>query len=353
MAKKAKAKEIQEALEQEIPTMIDPFVGGEEDDLMDMEYTQNDRTSSQDTHPPETKEEAEAIAEAAEEAAKKLAEATAENEVVEDETVVDELNPEPEAVVAEPNPDDKTVVEEPEGVDLKVPKDRFDEVNERMKAAEEKAERLEQQLETVVEEPEPEPELFDYKAKEEEAMDALLEGDKEKYSALNAEIRVAEKAEYLREAKKVADQGDSRVQENLGFEEAGAKIEEDFPQFSQKSESFNEEARTEMLDLYVGYARSGTYTRVESLQRAAAQAARIYGYTASSVVVPDVPDNVVAIKPTDVPAKIAAAAKQPPNMEGRAPGSMEEPRVDINSMSDEEFDGLPESTKQRMRGDVV
>jgi hypothetical protein len=108
-----------------------------------------------------------------------------------------------------------------------------------------------------------------------------------------------------------------------------------------------------MIELYLGYARSGSYTRVQALQRAATQAARIYGLTAVTDIVPEVPDNVIAIKPSDPKKKAEVANSQPPAMEARAPGSSEEPVIDFASMSDEEFDALPESTKRRARGDIL
>lgn len=321
--------------------MVDLFVGGEEDDLSDMEYIQDEtKTTKVDTHPPETKDEADAIAEA------EPAEEVTDEEPTSEEPAPSE-EAEPEKAEEEPVPDDD------EGI--KVPKDRFDEVNQRMKDAEAENRNLKTQLETVVEEKneEPEPEPYDYKAKEKEAMDALLEGDSEKYSAINEEIRAAEKAEYIREAQKLASKGDQELKEGLTFDEAGAQIEADFPAFVEGGEGYNPEAREELMDLYVGYAKSGIYTRVQALQRAAAKAAKMHGLTPSSEPPEEVPDNVVDIKPTDVKSKVAADKAQPPAMESAAENSTEEPIKDFNSMSDEEFEALPESTKRRARGDFL
>ena len=344
MAKK-KAKE--ETPENKLETEVDPFIGGEEDDLADMEYIQNeDTTMKVETQPPATKEEADMIAEQA------AAEAEKKEEAKEDEPEEQEVEAEAEEV-EDTKEEEPVLEEEEEEGDVKIPKDRFDEVNDRMKKAEGEVKSLKEQLETVVEEKnEPEPEPYDYKAKEKESMDALLEGDAEKYSAINEEIRQAEKAEYLREAKKLAAQGDQQLQENLTFEEAGARIEGEFPQFVEGTDSYSHEAREEMLDLYVGYAKSGAYTRVQALQRAADKAAKIYGLSATSDVTEETPDNVVDIKKPDAKKKAAVANAQPPAMENTGGGN-EEPKVDVNSMSDEEFDALPESSKMRLRGDIL
>lgn len=337
---------------QKEPEVVDMYIGADpEDDLMDMEYMQNEDTPPVDTHPPETKEQADELLGAEEAKAEKLQEEV-EEELTDEKAKEDE---QPEAEAEEPA---EAEAEEPAEVladEPAIPKTRFDEINERMKKAEATVESLKGQLEHVVEEktPEPEPEPYDYKAKEKEAMDALLEGDADKYSAINEEIRQAEKAEYVREAKKLADVGDQNLRENMTFEETGAKIEQEFPQFSADSEVFDANAREEMLDLYVGYAQSGRYTKAQALQRAAGKAAKMFGFT--DVELEPAPDlaNVVDIKKTDSKAKAKAANEQPPAMESRAQGTSEEPRRDYSSMSDEEFEALPESTKKRARGDIL
>jgi hypothetical protein len=361
--KKAKVEDVETT---DAVPLVDPFIGGEDDDLMDMEYIQDETTHDKlETHPPETKEEAELRAQQEEiddEAEKSAAEEDGAGESSEGEGegegVEAESKQKTDKSEVEDAPDDEADAAEVDD-EPKIPKERFDEVNERRKKAEEERDRLKAQLEAAAEEEEvePEPEPYDYKAKEAEAMEAMLEGDSEKYSAINAEIREAEKAELIYEAKKVAQQGDLQLQDTLTFEEAGAKIEKDFPEFSPSNEeAFNAEAHEELLDLYVGYAQSGKYTRVQALQRAAKQAARNFGIKPASETAnedtDETADNVVNIKPTDVKVKAEVANAQPPAMESRAEGESEEPRRDFASMSDEEFEALPESTKRRARGDI-
>lgn len=331
--------------------VVDPFIGGEIDDLSDMQYIQDETTHTRvETHPPETKEEAEALKEAPKD--DDAVEAADEVDATEEETSDDK----PEVVDEEKTAKKEETEEEAESAvledDIKVPKNRFDEVNERMKKAEEENARLKSQLETVVEKKkEPEPEPYDYDAREKEAMDALLEGDSAKYAQIRNEIRAAEKAETLREAKKIASQGDQQMQETLTFAEAGAKIEQEYPQFLQDGDKFNSAAYEDLMDLYVGYVNSGQYNRVAALQKAAERSAKMHSL--EKVSAPKVPDNVVNLKkPIDVKAKAAAAKNQPPTMESSESERIE-PKVDVNSMSDEEYQALPESTKRRLRGDVM
>jgi hypothetical protein len=195
-------------------TEFNPFVGGEDDDLMDMKYVQDESTIVENTHPPETKEEAEILAAERAEAAKQE-----EDDGVRTEETDEEATEEVSAQAEEE--DTEEAVDEP-----KIPKSRFDEVNEAKKKEKERADRLEKQLEDLVEKKkEPEPEPFDYAAKEKESYDAFLEGDTEKYSTIQQEIRAAQKEELRREAERIAAEGDQTVRETLTFEETGERIE--------------------------------------------------------------------------------------------------------------------------------
>jgi hypothetical protein len=348
--KKVKAENLPEQPVTDEP--VDLFIGGEEDDLMDMQYVQDETTETHDTHPPETEEEAELRA-----TAKELDDPTPPEEVKEepvqsdDADEVDTDDEGGEEDVPEGGAADDPAEAEP---DPRIPKDRFDEVNERMKAAEEKVKQLEQQLDVTIEDktPEPEPEPYDYAAKDQEAMDALLEGDAKRYGEIQAEIRQAARDEAVWETKKLVAEGDDQVRESLTFEEAAAKIEEDYPQFTEGSEVFDQAAYDELMDLYVGYAQSGRYTRVDAMRRAADKAVKIHGLSKADEPAPETPpDNVVDIKP-DVAAKARIAEKQPPKKQSGG-HEQEEPRVDVSSMPDEQFKALPESTKRRLRGDVL
>lgn len=347
MAKDKKRDEqgrfVKEEATDDAPTFFDPYVGAEEDDLSDMKYVQDSETVVEDTHPPATAEEA-----AAREEVKPVAEEEeADDGVQAEEEPEEEPEAEEEEVVAEAQED-----EEP-----KIPKSRFDEVNEAKKKAQERVEKLEKQLEGLIEErkkpSEPEPEPFDYAAKEKEAYDAFLEGDTEKYSAIQQEIRVAEKADYLREAKRVATEGDQTVKEDLTFEETGARIESEYPAFVKTDESFNEDAYSDLMDLYVGYVNTGRYSRADALQMAADKAVRIYGLEKAGLA-ETAESNVVKLekKKTDVKKKARVAESQPPIKESGT-AREDEPTVDIKSMPDEEFEALPEATKRRLRGDIV
>jgi len=323
-----------------------PYVGYEDDDLSDMTYPSDDRDPPVETHPPETKEEAEQRAEMAASAKKQSDEEEAEDSEAEEEA---------ETAEAEETEESEAEGEEEESEEHRIPYDRFKQVNDRAKEAEAEAKRLREKLEryeeSSKEKPEETPE-FDFDAKEAEAVDALLEGETEKYKTVRREIREAEKSMYLREAERVAKQSDESMREAMTFEETAAALEREFPQINEADKkNFDSEARDEVLELYEGYARSGRYTQAAALDKAVRKVARFnqWGQEAKE---PDDPKKVVDIKKADVKKKAEAAQKQPPNMEGKA-AEVEEPKVDFSSMSDEEFEALPESTKRRARGDIV
>ena len=347
--------EMEKAAEDEKPTaeVFDPFVGGEEDDLSDMEYMQDETKSSVDTHPPETKADAEARKEQEkprEDRGDVVPDAEKETKA-EDETEkeTEEVKPEAEAEAEAESEPEEPESEEDNDESPSIPKHRFDEINERMKKAEERAKLLEEKLNDLAKPKDPEPEPFDFAAKEKEAANALLEGDEEKYAELRTEIRAAEREEYLREAKKLASEGDEKVQTQLSLQEVGAKIEADYPQFVEGSDKYNGEAYDELMELYVGYMGTGKYSEPEALQKAADKTVKIYGFGEEAEA-----DNVVPIrkKKPDVKKKTDAAGKQPPVMESSAQQE-QDLTVNIATMSDEEFDALPDSKKRELRGDIV
>lgn len=360
MAKKKDEKPtMEEAAEAERPTaeIFDPFVGGEDDDLLDMDYVQSEKTTRKvDTMPPDTKEDAELVSEFDDptpvESDDKGDEAKAEDEETENAEEVSE-----EEAPAEEEPEVLAEQEQDESADEpQIPKHRFDEINDRNKKLEEELQALKSQVENLAKEstaePEPEPEPYDYAAKEKEAMDAILEGDTDKYTTIRNEIRSQEKTDYLREAEKLAKQGDADVRDTVTFEETATQIERDFPQFAEDSEAYNAEARKDLLDLYVGYAAQGM-NRADALQKAANRTVTLYGFNEPQPEPePDDPKKVVNIKRGDPKKKAALSKKQPPNMEGSAE-TEDIPKHDFSMMSDEEFDALPESTKRRARGDIL
>jgi hypothetical protein len=61
-----------------------------------------------------------------------------------------------------------------------------------------------------------------------------------------------------------------------------------------------------------------------------------------------------AKKETSVRDKVKAAKQQPPTQPQRREGSKKNyDKVDLDNMTDEEFDALPPSVLARLRGDII
>lgn len=321
--------------------VVDAYLGADdEDDLSDMKYPDEQGPPPVETHPPETKAEAEALAEAAKR--------EPEPETAESEEQPEEPAAEPAAEAAEEEPEE---AKEDDLSSQTVPYSRFKEVNDKAKEAAKRAEELEQRIKALEKPPEPpkkaEP-AFDFAAKEAEAMDKLLDGDKEAYLRVREEIRQAEKAAYMAQAEELARGETSELRARMTLEETGARLEAEFPQLVQESEVYDAAAREEALDLFRGYYNSGKYSQVEALDRAVRQVAKLNGWDKPAEEPPAPPT-----KKTDVKRKVEAAKRQPPTTTSSI---SEEPGVsakDIMRMSDEEFEALPLSVKARMRGDIV
>ena len=78
----------------------------------------------------------------------------------------------------------------------------------------------------------------------------------------------------------------------------------------------------------------------------AAAAPTLSGETAPRV-------DEVAKKRAEVSRKLKAAEAQPPEMPGESSTARGEKALDIASMTEDEFNALPEATLRRLRGDIL
>jgi hypothetical protein len=271
------------------------------------------------------------------------------NEVEEpkEEEETPEAEPEAEVAAEEPEPEVDTT---PEALraDHRIPKQRFDEVNERRKAAERRAQELERQLsmrdpQRVVN--------FDFDAKEEQYAQLVLDGDLEKAKTIRREIRAAEQTAFER----LADERASRVRDltkaEMVFQQTVQDLNSTFPMFDpEQPDIYDKELVDEALELHAGFMNRG-YAPADAIQRAVYYVAAARGLQpASGQVTPPAEVAAPKAKKPDIQKKLDAAAKQPPKQAGR--GMREEADVDFSSLSEEEFDALPESKVRALRGDA-
>lgn len=224
-----------------------------------------------------------------------------------------------------------------------IPKSRFDEVLAKQKALAKKVEELSNPVEKIEKAPE-----FDFEAKELEYQDMILNGQPTEAAKIRAEIRAAERQTMMFEVQNQMGQTVQQSTETMRLQQKAAEIAENNPILDENSPEYDEVKTQEVLGLRDAYIIQG-YEGADALQKAV------------DLLLPTVLEPAPINEPDPVQQKVAqkkqvantkkklkAAETQPPTLKGK---SKAEKKVDINTLSVEEFDALPPETLRRMRGD--
>lgn len=292
----------------------------------------------------------EPVAEAEEEP---VAEAETPEEEPEEEEVVAEETEEPVAE-AEPEPEPEP---EPEKKDHMVPKSRLDEVLQKQKALQKQLEDMKKAQEPPANAPDP----YDFDSKEREYMNLVLDGKEADAVKLRQEIRNAEKAQLEFDMSEKMQQTVQHNAQATALQVAANELEAQFPVFDQSSESYNEDYTQEVIGLRDAFIMQG-YDAVDALTKAAnfviktndLAAPELTNSTLDARTAPKqrVVDEV-AKKRAEVSKKLQAAESQPPELPGESSASRGEKAVDVSTMSEDEFNALPDATIKRLRGDIL
>lgn len=274
-------------------------------------------------------------AEEAEELVPESAELEAEAEVEEEEV---------EAELAEPEP-------EPQAKKPMVPKARLDEVLAKQKA-------LQKQLDDIRAENEPAPdapEEFDFNSKELEYQQLVLDGEADKATMLRQDIRKAERQQIAYEMRQEMSQSVSQNQQQVALATAAAEMEATYPTFDRNSETFNSDRTQEVVELRDAFMTQG-FEPVDALAKAVNFVVKSNDIAAVGESAPTLSGKANSVadidkKRREVSKKLKAAETQPPELPGESSSSRGESHIDINKLSQAEFDALPEATIQRLRGD--
>ena len=237
-----------------------------------------------------------------------------------------------------------------------VPKSRLDEVLAKQKALEKQLDELRAQKQ----EPGEAPEAYDFDAKEVEYQNLVLDGEAQKAAALRKEIRAAERAQLEYEFSSKIGESVSQSQQATALQQAASELEENFPVFNRNSDQYSEEYTQEVIDLRDAFIVKGE-NPVAALTKAAKFVLREYDLvdmgetpaapSLSGETAPRVDE--VAKKRAEVSRKLKAAEAQPPEMPGESSSARGEKPLDILSMTEDEFNALPEATLKRLRGDLL
>lgn len=259
--------------------------------------------------------------------------------------LIEEEEPAPKVEEEEDPP--KAEEEEPAPKEEKphmLPKYRYDEVNAKRRALEIENESLKQQLaQNKPPEPEPEPE-FDFGAQQKAEYEAILDGDIEKAANIRAEIDAARIEVLRKEMATTSSQVVEETQEEAQFNQTVDQLQKTFPIFDPNHDDFNDQLTQEALVLRDSLTNQG-------IPKAAALV-RAVRYTLSA----NRPDLLQPMKedkqePNTAPKTRQAARQQPADLEGSGNKERDTDSPDVTTMTEEEFDALPESVKRRLRGD--
>ena len=308
----------------------------EEEQGQDFKVDMNFETQEEeDENESETEEEPQEGTEEAEE--EEEAEAVAEEpESGGEESVLEE----DEGDTQQPEESVETGVDEEAPKEPMIPKSRFDEVLQKQKALQKKLnEALAPKVEDVKEAPE-----FNFEEKEKEYQTLVLEGESEAATKLRSEIRAAERQQLMFEMQAKMGQTVTQNQEMVDLQTKATQLEAMYPELNQADPNFNQDKTNEVLELRDAFITQG-YMGADALQKSV----DLLMGKKPEATVDEVQQQVAEKKKVaNTTKKIQAAESQPPAMKGK---NKVDKKVDINSMSIDEFDALPAETLKRMRGD--
>lgn len=335
-------KDEQEPLVYDRMPGADPLDEGEDLDLnFGLDETGNPVEGYSDEQSDTTEAEVEDEEPTSEEEEESVAEADADPE---DEAEEEPVPEEPEEATAE-------VEEEPQKRPM-VPKSRLDEVLAKQKALQKQLDEMKAQQQPA----ENAPEAYDFDSKEVEYQQLLLDGESQRAAALRQEMRKAERDQIAYEMRQEMSQ---KVQQNAqatALQQAANELEANFPVFDQNSADYNAEITQEVIELRDAFIVQG-FDAVDALSKAANFAIRSYNLEATSTLnAPSAPKakpvDEVAKKRAEVSRKLKAAESQPPELPGESSVNHGEKPLDLSTMTEEEFNALPEATLKRLRGDI-
>ena len=234
-----------------------------------------------------------------------------------------------------------------------VPKARLDEVLAKQKALQKKLdEQTSKEAEVLAEAPQ-----YDFEAKETEYQEAILDGDIAKANLVRSEIRAADREQTMFEVQQKLGQTVQQSQELINLQTAANELEVSYPILDENSQEFNADIQKEVIELRDAFVVQG-YEAADALKKAATYTLAAQAPEALSTPEPEaeVEDKkVTAItekkKRATVKKKLDAAESQPPELQGEGNAERGEATLDVNNLSEDEFNALPDETLRRLRGD--
>lgn len=270
---------------------------------------------------------------------------------------------EDEAPADEEAADEAPVAEDKKGKGPRIPKERLDQALRKQRAAEQRAQELENQLASLRAEraqaDAPKPLSGDeIKAKMAEANEALIAGDTAKAAELQAELftALAARPEPAAQAPVERDLV-AEVETRMEFKAALTDLNARFPELDENGEQFDEDLSQEAVDLQRGYLNRG-YSLTEATVKAAEAVAKLYDLEDRKAGKAPAPaEKQVKAAQLEQAAKrkekIEKATKAPPTLPMGKGDTGEDVAFDIRNATPEEFMALPQSVQDRLLGNSV
>ena len=233
----------------------------------------------------------------------------------------------------------------------RIPKPRFDEVNEQKNLYKEALER--EQSETarlkalLAEKKEPEEEGYDFDAKWDSYHDLVEEGDTDKAKTLLKEIRAEERQENKRLVAETVREERGKEKAEAQQRDADAAAKELVARHAVLNDTSSQEFK-DMMDWADLMETKRKMTRADALRAAVV---KVFGEPKEERG--DTPAEKQKPSQRELAAKVKnaeAAKKQPPRME-KGSGTRQTAPKTVEEMTDDEFDKLTTAEKKRLRGD--
>jgi len=194
---------------------------------------------------------------------------------------------------------------------------------------------------------------FDFKAKEKEYMEAVLDGETDKALAIREEIREAERKQFELELEQRTSQAVEISKAEIELKETIEAAQSTYPVFDANSDKFDQELTAEALDLFESFKLKG-YEPADAMRRAVRYVVRANGLEIGDKPAAQAPaaQRRQPAKPTteQVEKKLEQASRQPP---AGTPNRAEDRTPNIFELSEEDFDKLSREELARIRGDMI
>ena len=245
-----------------------------------------------------------------------------------------------------------------------IPKSRFDEQVGKERTAREAAEREVMELRAQLKQVDAGADVAKIEteivALEKDQAKAVLEGDTEKAAALASQIRLKERTIQIQASSELSERAKNEAREEVRMDAAIERLESAYPQLNKASDEFDQDLVDFVLARQMSLIQNERMLPSEALAKAAQQVMSKMG-TMKTPETTEPDKGLGAAKAKDrskqqVAKNVETAGKQPASMKEVGMDSDKagiKGDIDVSKMSQDEFNALPDATKQRLRGDLL